>query len=73
LLLRIADPEFETSVAEELGMMNFLAMIFITPIIYFGFPFAAREGYPMLWILVGTMIVMLIALKACKLVHKPKF
>jgi ESS family glutamate:Na+ symporter len=73
LLLRIADPEFETSVAEELGMMNFLAMVFITPMIYFGFPFAAKEGYPMLWILVGTMIVMLIALKACKLVHKPKF
>lgn len=73
LLLRIADPEFETSVAEEVGMMNLLAMVFITPMIYFGLPFAAKEGYPMIWILVGTIVASVVAMKALKLVRKAQF
>lgn len=54
-------------------MMNLLAMVFITPMIYFGLPFAAKEGYPMIWILVGTIVASVVAMKALKLVRKAQF
>lgn len=73
LLLRIADPDFETPVAEEVGMMNVISCAITSPIIYFGLPFAAIAGYPMLWILLGTLVAMPILLKVPGLIRKPQF
>ena len=73
LLLRIADPEFETSVAEEVGMMNVISTVVTSPILYFGLPFAAIAGYPMLWIFLGVLILMPVMLKVPGLIRKPQF
>ena len=73
LLLRIVDPEFETTVAEEAGMFNLISTASCAPILYFGLPFAAVAGYPMIWILVGSMVAMPILLVAFKLVGKAKY
>lgn len=69
LLLRIVDPYFETSVAEEAGMTNLISTMTCTPIIYFGLPFAAMEGYPTFWIFVATLVIMPILLKILGLVR----
>lgn len=73
LLLRIADPDFRTSVAEEVGMMNFVSTIIGAPVMYFGLPFAAIAGYPMNWIFLGTIIAMPILLIVPRLIRKPQF
>lgn len=73
LLLRIADPDFKTSVAEEVGMMNVIAMVTCAPIIYFGLPFAAKAGYPMFWIFAGLLVAAPIAMFVTRLIRKPQF
>ncbi len=73
LLLRIVDPEFKTSVAEEAGTTNIFSTISCTPIIYFGLPFAAIEGHPTLWIFVASLIIPVIILKVLGMIQAPKF
>jgi len=75
LLLRIVDPEFKTSVAMELAMMN----IFVFPIIT---PCVILVNAPVLWgwsleltllAFAGIAIVSFILMKALKLLDSPKF
>ena len=75
LLLRIVDPEFKTSVAIELAMMN----IFVLPIL---FPCLLLVNAPVLWgwsfeltllTFAGIAIISFILMKVLKLIDTPQF
>jgi len=75
LLLRIVDPEFKTSVATELAVMN----IFVFPILT---PCVLLVNAPVLWgwsleltllAFAGIAVVSFILMKALKLIDSPKF
>ena len=75
LLLRIADPEFKTSVAIELAMMNIFVFPFLTPCV-------VLVNAPVLWnwnleltllAFAGVAIVSFILMKVFKLVGARKF
>ena len=75
LLLRIADPEFNTSVAIELAMMNIFVFPFLTPCI-------VLVNAPVLWnwnfgltllAFAGLAVVSFILMKVFRLVGDPKF
>ncbi len=71
LLIRIVDPEFQTTLAEEAGMSTWIYLTAATPILYFGLPFAAIEGYPTFWIFVASAVVPLILLKVLGFINAP--
>lgn len=73
VLIRIVDPEFDTSLAEEAGMSTFIYLIGAIPILYLALPFAAVEGYPALWIFVASFIVPIILLKIFGFIKKPQY
>ncbi|MBU2643924.1 hypothetical protein KKI24_04395 [bacterium] len=75
LLLRIVDPEFKTSVAIELAMMN----IFVLPIL---FPCLLLVNAPVLWgwsleltllAFVGMILISFTLMKLLKLIDRPRF
>jgi len=75
LLLRIVDPEFKTSVAIELAMMN----LFVFPILT---PCVLLVNAPVLWgwsleltmlAFAGVALISFILMKALKLIDAPKF
>ena len=72
LLLRIVDPEFDTPVAVEVGLMNVFATIRIKPISW-SMPFVPVEGFPMLWIFVAVTVVTPIVMYFLKMIRKPAF
>lgn len=72
LLLRIIDPDFESPAAIELAVMNAFALVTLQPLLA-GFPLIPMEGFPMLWILVGYIVLSPIAFYAFRLVKKPKW
>lgn len=72
LLLRIVDPEFETPVAVEVGLMNVFAFFLFKPISW-SMPFVPVEGFPMLWIFIGMAIATIVAMYMLKLIRKPVF
>lgn len=73
LLVRVVDPEFESSVAEEAGMSTWIYLTAAIPILYLGLPFAAIEGHPTLWIFAASAIIPIIVLKLLGFIQKPKF
>ena len=72
LLLRIVDPEFDTPVAVEVGLMNVFATILFKPISW-SMPFVPVEGFPMLWIFVAVTVVTPIVMYFLKMIRKPAF
>lgn len=72
LLLRIVDPKFETTVAMEIAAMNAITFFIFKPISWC-MPFVPVEGFPMIWIFLGFLVVSPIALFMFKLVRKPAF
>ncbi len=73
LLLRLADPKFETPVAGEVGMMNIFSTLITSPIIYFGLPFAPVPDFPMFWICVAMLVLCPLMLRLSGMVDRPKF
>ncbi len=73
VLIRVVDPEFESSVAEEAGLSTWIYLTAATPILYLGLPFAAIEGYPTVWIFVASAIIPLVILKVFGFIKKPSF
>lgn len=72
LLLRIVDPDFDTPVAVEVGLMNVFAIILFKPISW-SMPFVPVDGFPMLWIFVGVFCVTPIVMYFLKMIRKPAF
>ncbi len=72
LLLRVVDPDFDTPVAVEVGLMNVFAFVIFKPI-SFSMPFVPVEGFPMTWIFVGMIIVTPIVMYFLKMIRKPAF
>lgn len=72
LLLRVVDPDFETPVAVEVGLMNVFAFFLFKPISW-SMPFVPLEGFPMLWIFVGVIVVTPLAMCLLKMIRKPAF
>ena len=72
LLLRIVDPDFKTPVVVEVGLMNVFATIIFKPISW-SMPFVPVEGFPMLWIFVGVIVVTPIVMYFLKMIRKPAF
>lgn len=72
LLLRIVDPDFDTPVAVEVGLMNVFALIIFKPISW-SMPFVPVEGFPMLWIFIAVTVVSPIAMYLLKMIRKPAF
>lgn len=72
LLLRIVDPDFDTPVAVEVGLMNVFATILFKPISW-SMPFVPVEGFPMLWIFVAVTVVTPIVMYFLKMIRKPAF
>ena len=80
LLLRIVDPEFDTTVAVELGLFNIVTVFIFTPI-SFSMPFVPAPGpffdifdsYPIGWIFLLTIVACTIAMFASRLVTKRNF
>jgi ESS family glutamate:Na+ symporter len=73
LLVRIADPNFETIVAEEAGLWNVISFFTFAHIQYLAIPFAALAGFPSFWIFAGTVVVVPVLLKVLKLWGKPLY
>ncbi|WP_092221398.1 hypothetical protein [Desulforhopalus singaporensis] len=66
LLLRIVDPDYETTVATEIGLMNLPVMILV-PLSFISYTlpeFGAGKG---MIVLVVMILVMLILLKSLKM------
>ena len=72
LLLRIVDPDFKTTVAVEVGMMNVFTFITFKPITL-SMPFVPVEGFPMLWIFVGVIVITPIVMHFMKFIRKRAF
>lgn len=72
LLLRVVDPDFETPVAVEIGLMNVFAFFLFKPISW-SMPFVPVEGFPMLWIFVAFIVVTPIAMYFLKMIRKPAY
>ena len=72
LLLRIVDPDFDTPVAVEVGLMNVFATILFKPISW-SMPFVPVEGFPMMWIFIAVTVVTPIAMYFLKMIKKPSF
>lgn len=70
LLLRIVDPEFESSVAVELGVMNVIILLTCQPLLA-GYPFIPAEGFPMALIMLGYVVITPVAMYLLKLIRKP--
>ena len=71
LLLRIADPEFRTPVAVEIGAMNVCLLFIFDTTVTLSMPFAPREGFPLAWIFLGIAIGIPIIMYFLKLIRKP--
>lgn len=72
LLLRIVDPDFETPVAVEVGLMNVWAFIIVKPITW-SLPFVPVPDYPMMWIFLAYVVAMPLALLTVKLFRLKKY
>lgn len=72
LLLRVVDPDFETPVAVEIGLMNVFAFFLFKPISW-SMPFVPVEGFPMLWIFVAFIVITPIAMYFLKMIRKPAY
>lgn len=72
LLLRIIDPQFESPAAIELAVMNAFALITLQPLLA-GFPLIPMEGFPIIPILLGYLILSPIAFWLLRLIKKPKW
>lgn len=73
LLLRIVDPDFETPVAVEVGLMNVFAFLLFKPISW-SMPFVPVSGFPMAWIFAGVVVATVIAMYMMKMIRsKPAF
>ena len=72
LLLRIADPDYETPVAVEGGLMNVFTCLTFLPVTL-SMPFAPVEGYPIVWVFAAIIVVTPIAMYLLKLIRKPAF
>ena len=72
LLLRVVDPDFETPVAIEVGLMNVFAVVLFKPI-SLSMPFVPVEGFPMALIFAGVIVATPIAMYILKLIRKPAF
>lgn len=73
LLLRIADPDFETPVAVEIGVMNVCATLIFDPTVTVSMPFAPLEGFPIAWIFLGLTVGIPIIMHLLKMIRKPAF
>lgn len=71
LLLRIADPEFRTPVAVEIGVMNVCLLFIFDTTVTISMPFAPSPGFPLAWIFVGLAVGIPIIMYFLKLVRKP--
>lgn len=72
LLLRIADPDYETPVAVEGGLMNVFSCLTFLPVTL-SMPFAPLAGYPIAWVFAAIIIVTPIAMYLLKFIRKPAF
>lgn len=73
LLLRIADPDFETPVAVEIGVMNVCATFIFDPTVTVSMPFAPLEGFPIAWIFLALTVGIPIIMYFLKMIRKPAF
>ena len=72
LLLRIADPDYETPVAVEGGLMNVFSCLPFLPVTL-SMPFAPLPGYPIVWVFTAVIIATPIAMYLLKFIRKPAF
>lgn len=72
LLLRIADPDYETPVAVEGGLMNVFSCLTFLPVTL-SMPFAPLPGYPIVWVFTAVIIATPIAMYLLKFIRKPAF
>ena len=72
LLLRIVDPDFDTPVAVEVGLMNVFAILLFKPISW-SMPFVPVEGFPMSWIFLGVIVVTPLVMYCFRMIRKPVF
>lgn len=72
LLLRIADPDYETPVAVEGGLMNVFSCLTFLPVTL-SMPFAPLQGYPIVWVFTAVIIATPIAMYFLKFIRKPAF
>ncbi len=72
LLLRIIDPDFESPAAIELAVMNAFALVTLQPLLA-GFPLIPMEGFPILAILIGYVVISPIAFYVLRLIKKPSW
>lgn len=72
LLLRIADPDYETPVAVEGGLMNVFSCLTFLPVTL-SMPFAPLQGYPIVWVFTAVIIATPIAMYLLKFIRKPAF
>ena len=72
LLLRIADPDYETPVAVEGGLMNVFSCLTFLPVTL-SMPFAPLPGYPIVWVFAAVIIATPIAMYLLKFIRKPAF
>lgn len=73
LLLRIADPEFRTPVAVEIGVMNVCLLFIFDTTVTLAMPFAPAPGFPLPWIFAGLAVVLPLIVFFLKMVRKPSF
>ncbi len=73
LLLRIADPEFKTPVAVEIGAMNVCLLFIFDTTITLAMPFAPKEGFPLAFIFLALGVGIPIIMYFLKLIRKPSF
>ena len=71
LLLRIADPEFRTPVAVEIGVMNVCLLFIFDTTVTVSMPFAPSESFPLAWIFLGMAVGIPIIMHFLKLIRKP--
>ena len=72
LLYRIADPDYETPVAVEGGLMNVFSCLTFLPVTL-SMPFAPLPGYPIVWVFAAVIIATPIAMYLLKFIRKPAF
>lgn len=70
LLLRIVDPDFESPVAVELGIMNAMILITCQPLLM-GYALIPAEGFPMFEMMIAYLVLTPIIMYFTKLINKP--
>lgn len=70
LLLRIVDPDFESPVAVELGIMNVMILVTCQPLLM-GYALIPAEGFPMFGIMLAYLVITPVVMYFTKFINKP--